>query len=74
MDTAVVLQARAGSQTHQQAIAELRGILAGLSSVTPLYAMAGRTHLQQALPVTFRPHNTAIHPGDVDRHAKRLAQ
>src|SRR5260370_7027836 len=35
--------------------------------------MAGRTHLQQALPVTFG-YKTAIYLAMFDRHAERLAQ
>src|ERR1700754_3499423 len=53
MDTAVVLQIRAGLDIVEADIAELRGILANLSKRHRDTPMAGRTHLQQALPVTF---------------------
>ena len=73
MDTAVVLQVRAGLKLIEQDIAELRGILAGLSKRYRDTPMAGRTHLQQALPVTFG-YKTAIYLAMFDRHAERLAQ
>ena len=53
MDTAVVLQLRAAFEIIERDIAELRKILADLSQRHRDTPMAGRTHLQQALPVTF---------------------
>ncbi|MBR1126459.1 3-carboxy-cis,cis-muconate cycloisomerase [Bradyrhizobium lablabi] len=73
MDTAVVLQIRAGLDIIEADIAELRGILANLSKRHRDTPMAGRTHLQQALPVTFG-YKTAIWLAMFDRHAERLAQ
>src|SRR5215469_6285970 len=73
MDTAVVLQLRAGLQIIDEDIAALRGILADLSRRYRDTPMAGRTHLQQALPVTFG-YKTAIWLAMFDRHAERLAQ
>ena len=73
MDTAVILQARDGLQIIQQDIDELRRILADLSKRYRDTPMAGRTHLQQALPVTFG-YKTAIWLAMFDRHAERLAQ
>ena len=73
MDTAVVLQIRAGLDIIEADIAELRGILATLSKRHRDTPMAGRTHLQQALPVTFG-YKTAIWLAMFDRHAERLAQ
>ena len=73
MDTAVILQVRAGLSIIEQDIAELRCILAGLSKRYRDTPMAGRTHLQQALPVTFG-YKTAIYLAMFDRHAERLAQ
>jgi 3-carboxy-cis,cis-muconate cycloisomerase len=73
MDTAVVLQLRAGLQIIEEDIAELCGILADLSRRYRDTPMAGRTHLQQALPVTFG-YKTAIWLAMFDRHAERLAQ
>jgi 3-carboxy-cis,cis-muconate cycloisomerase len=73
MDTAVVLQVRAGLQIVEEDIAALRGVLADLSSRYRDTPMPGRTHLQQALPVTFG-YKTAIWLAMFDRHAERLAQ
>ena len=53
MDTAVILQVRDGLGIIEADIAGLRGILADLSKRYRDTPMAGRTHLQQALPVTF---------------------
>ena len=53
MDTATVLQIRAGLRLIE---AEMRAILAALSAQARTHrdtVMAGRTHLQQALPTTF---------------------
>ena len=73
MDTAVILQVRAGLEIIEADIADLRGILAGLSKRYRDTPMAGRTHLQQALPVTFG-YKTSIWLAMFDRHAERLAQ
>src|ERR1700736_3686334 len=73
MDTAVVLQVRDGLAIVEQDIAALRGILADLSKRYRDTPMAGRTHLQQALPVTFG-YKTAIWLAMFDRHAERLEQ
>ena len=73
MDTAVILQVRAGLEIIEADISALRGILAGLSKRYRDTPMAGRTHLQQALPVTFG-YKVAIWLAMFDRHAERLAQ
>ncbi len=73
MDTAVVLQLREGLRLIESDIAELRRILADLSRRYRDTPMAGRTHLQQALPVTFG-YKAAIWLAMFDRHAERLAQ
>jgi 3-carboxy-cis,cis-muconate cycloisomerase len=73
MDTAVVLQLREGLRLIENDIAELRRILADLSRRYRDTPMAGRTHLQQALPVTFG-YKAAIWLAMFDRHAERLAQ
>ncbi len=73
MDTAVILQVRAGLEIIEADILALRGILAGLSKRYRDTPMAGRTHLQQALPVTFG-YKTAIWLAMFDRHAERLEQ
>ncbi len=73
MDTAVILQLREGLKIIEADIAGLRGILADLSRRYRDTPMAGRTHLQQALPVTFG-YKTAIWLAMFDRHAERLEQ
>jgi 3-carboxy-cis,cis-muconate cycloisomerase len=73
MDTAVVLQMRDGLKIIEEDIGVLRGILADLSRRYRDTPMAGRTHLQQALPVTFG-YKTAIWLAMFDRHAERLEQ
>ena len=71
MDCATVLQMREGLRIVGDDIAALRGILAGLAKKHRDTAMAGRTHLQQALPVTFG-YKAAIWLAMFDRHAARL--
>jgi 3-carboxy-cis,cis-muconate cycloisomerase len=73
MDSAVVLQLRKGLAIIAEDIAALRGILADLSKRYRDAPMAGRTHLQQALPVTFG-YKCAIWLSMFDRHAERLEQ
>jgi 3-carboxy-cis,cis-muconate cycloisomerase len=73
MDTAVALQVRDGLALVERDIAALRGILADLAIRHRDTAMAGRTHLQQALPVTFG-YKCAIWLAMFDRHQARLAE
>jgi 3-carboxy-cis,cis-muconate cycloisomerase len=73
MDTAVALQVRDALDSIDGDIRELRGILAGLAARYRDTPMAGRTHLQQALPVTFG-YKAAIWLAMFDRHQQRLAQ
>jgi 3-carboxy-cis,cis-muconate cycloisomerase len=73
MDTAVVLQLREGLSLVEQDISALRRILAELSRRHRDTPMAGRTHLQQALPITFG-YKTSIWLAMFDRHAERLQQ
>src|SRR6187551_1267571 len=73
MDTAVVLQLRDALKIVEDDIAALRDILAKLSRRYRDTPMAGRTHLQQALPVTFG-YKCAIWLAMFDRHAERLSQ
>ncbi|WP_144636370.1 3-carboxy-cis,cis-muconate cycloisomerase [Bordetella genomosp. 13] len=73
MDTAVVLQVRAALDLVDADIAELRRILADLAVRHRDTPMAGRTHLQQALPITFG-YKAGIWLAMFDRHAERLQQ
>jgi 3-carboxy-cis,cis-muconate cycloisomerase len=73
MDTANVLQIRDALDIVAADINQLRIILAQLATKHRDTPMAGRTHLQQALPVTFG-YKVAIWLAMFDRHAQRLAQ
>jgi 3-carboxy-cis,cis-muconate cycloisomerase len=71
MDTASVLQIRDGIQLIEADLALLRGHLAGLARRYRNTPMAGRTHLQHALPITFG-YKAAVWLAAFDRHAGRL--
>jgi 3-carboxy-cis,cis-muconate cycloisomerase len=73
MDSALVLQLRAALELVYGDIATLRDVLAGLARRYRDTPMAGRTHLQHALPVTFG-YKAAIWLSMFDRHAARLAE
>ena len=73
MDTANVLQVRDALDLVEADIRTLRAILADLAKKHRDTPMAGRTHLQQALPVTFG-YKVAIWLAMFDRHQERLAQ
>ncbi len=73
MDSAVVLQVRDALALIEKDLAELQSILAKQAKRYRDTPMAGRTHLQQALPVTFG-YKLAIWLAMLDRHAERLQQ
>jgi 3-carboxy-cis,cis-muconate cycloisomerase len=73
MDCATVLQVRAGLGLVEADIAAIRGSLAALCRKHRDTVMAGRTHLQQALPVTLG-HKAAIWLAMFQRHAERLEE
>ena len=73
MDTAVALQVRDALDVVDHDIRALRAILADLALKHRDTPMAGRTHLQQALPVTFG-YKVAIWLAMFDRHQQRLAE
>jgi 3-carboxy-cis,cis-muconate cycloisomerase len=73
MDSAVVLQLRDALDLIEADVAALRDILRDLARTYRDTPMAGRTHLQQALPITFG-YKCAIWLNMFDRHAERLAQ
>lgn len=73
MDTAVVLQVRDALVLVEQDLAALQAILAGLAERHRGTLMAGRTHLQQALPITFG-YKAAVWLAMIDRHVERLHQ
>jgi 3-carboxy-cis,cis-muconate cycloisomerase len=73
MDSAVVLQVRDALALIERDLDELRAILARQAKRYRDTPMAGRTHLQQALPITFG-YKLAIWLAMLDRHAERLQQ
>ena len=73
MDTAVALQMRDALESVANDVCELRKILSNLAVKHRDTAMAGRTHLQQALPVTFG-YKVAIWLAMFDRHQQRLQE
>jgi 3-carboxy-cis,cis-muconate cycloisomerase len=73
MDTAVAMQVRDAFTLIEHDLAALRAILLRQAKRYRDTPMAGRTHLQQALPVTFG-YKLAIWLATMDRHAERLAQ
>jgi 3-carboxy-cis,cis-muconate cycloisomerase len=73
MDTAVVLQIRAGLGLIEEDLTAVRGHLAELARRYRDTPMAGRTHLQHALPVTFG-YKAAVWLSALDRHADRLRE
>jgi 3-carboxy-cis,cis-muconate cycloisomerase len=73
MDTAVVLQVREALALVETELTQLREILVTQSKRYRDTPMAGRTHLQHALPITFG-YKLAIWLDGMDRHAERLSE
>jgi 3-carboxy-cis,cis-muconate cycloisomerase len=73
MDTANVLQIRSALAIVERDLRELRNILAEMARKYRDTPMAGRTHLQQALPITFG-YKAAVWLSSIDRHIERIEQ
>jgi 3-carboxy-cis,cis-muconate cycloisomerase len=73
MDTATVLQLREAVALIEAQLSDVMGTLADLARRHRDTLMAGRTHLQQALPITFG-HKAAVWLSSLQRSAERLAQ
>jgi 3-carboxy-cis,cis-muconate cycloisomerase len=73
MDTATVLQLREAVALIEAQLADVMTTLTGLARQHRDTPMAGRTHLQQALPITFG-HKAAVWLSSLQRSAERLAQ
>jgi 3-carboxy-cis,cis-muconate cycloisomerase len=73
MDTATVLQVRDALALVEADLAALKATLSALAQRHRSTVMAGRTHLQHALPVTFG-YKAAVWLGMIERHLERLAQ
>lgn len=73
MEGATVLQMKRGLDLLDRQLDEVRGHLVKLARDHRDTIMIGRTHLQQALPVTFG-YKCAVYLSALDRHKQRLAQ
>jgi 3-carboxy-cis,cis-muconate cycloisomerase len=73
LDSAAVLQIRAGLALIETDLTAVRAHLAELARKYRDTPMAGRTHLQHALPVTFG-YKAAVWLYALDRHAERLRE
>src|SRR5258705_12031243 len=73
MDTATVLQLREAVVLIEAQLVEAMATLADLARLHRDTPMAGRTHLQQALPITFG-HKVAVWLSALQRSADRLEQ
>ena len=73
MDSALVLQLRAALDLVEIDLAAVSAALESLARRHRDTPMAGRTHLQQALPITFG-FKAAVWRSPIERHRERLAQ
>lgn len=73
MDTADVLQIRDALALVEADLEAVAASLAGLAEAHAGTPMAGRTHLQHALPITFG-YKAATWLAGIDRHRRRLAE
>jgi len=73
MDTATVLQVREALALIEADLEAIAAALAALASKHRQTVMAGRTHLQHALPVTFG-YKAAVWLAMIRRHRQRLAE
>lgn len=71
MDTATILQIRRALELVERKLIAIRKNMARLAARHRDTPMAGRTHLQQALPVTFG-YKVAVWLSMIDRHLARL--
>jgi adenylosuccinate lyase len=73
LDTGLVLQLQASHAIVTRDLGEVRRLLAALARRHRDTVQAGRTHGQQALPITFG-YKLAVWVAEIDRHLERLAQ
>ena len=73
MDTAMVLQIKEAMTILEQRLTDLAFVLSESALKYRDLPMAGRTHGQQALPITLG-YKLAVWLAEVDRHRQRLAQ
>jgi adenylosuccinate lyase len=73
LDTGLVLQLRAAHRLVVRDVSETRRLAAALARRHRDTVQAGRTHGQQALPITFG-FKVAVWVAELDRHLERLRQ
>lgn len=73
MDTATVLQIHSGLDLVEGQLKKIASTLETICGTHRHTEMAGRTHLQHALPVTFG-YKCAVYLSSVQRHVERLEQ
>jgi adenylosuccinate lyase len=73
LDTGLVLQLKAAHAIVVRDLAETRRLAAALARRHRDTVQAGRTHGQQALPITFG-YKVAVWVAELDRHRERLGQ
>jgi 3-carboxy-cis,cis-muconate cycloisomerase len=73
LDTGLVLQLRSAHAIVTRDLGEVRRLLGALARSHRDTVQAGRTHGQQALPITFG-FKVAVWAAEVDRHLLRLTQ
>jgi len=73
MDTATVLQLKEAHQLITKDLEEIKNIVLKLAQKHKYTVMAGRTHGQHALPITFGM-KAAIWASEVKRHLERLEE
>ncbi|PGH11933.1 hypothetical protein AJ80_06898 [Polytolypa hystricis UAMH7299] len=73
MDTTVVLQMKTGLEIIEKGLKDIFKSLAALAEKHRQTPMAGRTHLQHALPITFG-YKCAVWLSGFQRHLERLEQ
>jgi adenylosuccinate lyase len=73
LDTGLVLQLRSAHAIVTRDLGEIRRLLGALARSHRDTVQAGRTHGQQALPITFG-YKVAVWAAEVDRHLQRLAE
>jgi adenylosuccinate lyase len=73
LDTGLILQLQASHAIVTRDLGEVRRLLAALARRHRDTVQAGRTHGQQAQPITFG-YKLAVWVAEMDRHRERLAQ
>jgi 3-carboxy-cis,cis-muconate cycloisomerase len=73
MDTAIVLQLKEAAGILENRLTHLVELLTGLAVQHRDTVMAGRTHGQQAVPITFG-FKAAVWLAEIQRHQQRLAE